>query len=63
MTTSPSDGWRFVTSIPAGAYLREKSKRPPAPPAIEDTGHDGFYFEEVFGSPTQTGIGFAVSDL
>jgi hypothetical protein len=34
-----------------------------APPAIEDTGHDGFYFEEVFGTPSQIGIGFAVSDL
>lgn len=34
-----------------------------APPHIEDTGHDGFYFEEVFGTPTQLGIAFAVSDL
>ena len=39
------------------------TKHVPIPPHIEDTGHDGFYFEEVFGTPTQLGIAFAVSDL
>jgi hypothetical protein len=40
-----------------------ETKYVPIAPSIEDTGNDGFYFEEVFGTPDHLGIAFALSDL